>query len=60
MAEARRRSQAKLAELEIMHRDSLKSVQDPLERSQSEERYGGERRRIEQALERELERLRSN
>ena len=58
MTEARRRTDAKLAELEIMHRDDLARVPDPMARAEAEERYRIDRRRIEDALERELSRLR--
>ena len=59
MAEARRRGKAKLAELEIMHRDARAALADPIERANAEEHYQIDRRRIEEALERELAQLRS-
>ena len=59
MAEARRRAEAKLAELEILHRDRMRGHSDPIERSQAEERYQIDRRRIERALDDKLARLRA-
>ncbi len=58
MAEARRRSEAKLAELEILHRDSLAGQQDPMARSEAEQHYRIDRQRLEESLERELATLR--
>ena len=55
MAEARRRAEARLAELEILHRDRLRKGAEPAE---EEEGYLRERRRIEEDRERALERLR--
>jgi hypothetical protein len=60
IAEARRRSEAKLAELEILHRDRLEGLRDPLARREAEEHYHRDRRRIREALERELARLRES
>lgn len=60
IAEARRRAEARLAELEILHRDKLRGRADPAEREEEEERYQGERRRIEGERDREVERLRSS
>src|ERR1044071_4311027 len=39
VAEARRQAEAKLAELEILHRDRLKGVYDPAKRDEEEENY---------------------
>ena len=36
VAEIRRRAKAKIAEIEILHRDSLAKITDPAEREQSE------------------------
>ena len=59
MAEARRRAEAKLAELEILHGDQMRDQTDPIERSQAEERYRIDRQRIERRLDDELVRLRA-
>jgi hypothetical protein len=58
IAEARRKAEAKLAELEILHKNSMKSVYDPAKRQEDEEEYLRERRRIEDERERKVEELR--
>lgn len=58
MAEARRQAEAKLAEVEILHRDRLAGMRDPTERQQEEEDYRLERKRIETERDRKLEKLR--
>jgi len=58
MAEARRQAEAKLAEVEILHRDRLAGMRDPAEREQEEEDYRLERKRIETERDRKLEKLR--
>jgi hypothetical protein len=60
IAEARRRAEAKLAELEIMHRDKLAGLRDPMTRGEAEEHYRRDRQRTEEALERELAKLRDS
>ncbi|RMH21018.1 MAG: hypothetical protein D6696_06705 [Acidobacteria bacterium] len=57
MAEVRRKAKAKLAELEIMHRQRLREI-DPAARREEEEGYQRERRRIEDECERRLAELR--
>ena len=54
--DARSRHQAKLAELEILHRKNLSA--DPAKRRQEEEKYRAEKRRLSERLEREVERIR--
>lgn len=58
IADARRKAEAQLAELEILHEDRLKTLYDPEGRQKEEEEYHDERRRIEEARDREIERLR--
>ena len=58
VAEVRRQAEAKLAELEILHRDRLRSVRDPAKRQEDEEEYVRERRRIEDDRERKVAKLR--
>ncbi len=55
IAELRRKAGAKLAELEILHRDRLPTAADP---NQSEEEYRCDRRRIEEDRDRKIARLR--
>ncbi|HEX4956106.1 MAG TPA: hypothetical protein VF017_22185 [Thermoanaerobaculia bacterium] len=58
MAEVRRQAEAKLAEIEILHRDRLKNLYDPAKRQEEEEDYLLERRRIEAGRDAKIERLR--
>jgi hypothetical protein len=58
MAELRRQAEAKMAELEILHRDSLKRNFDPAKRKEDEEAYVRERSRIEEDRDRKITRLR--
>jgi hypothetical protein len=58
IAEARRKAEAKLAELEILHKNRLKTVYDAAKRQEEEEEYVRERRRIEDERERKVEELR--
>ena len=52
----RSRHQAKLAELEILHRKNLST--DPARRAREEENYRAEKRRLAGRLEREIGRIR--
>jgi hypothetical protein len=58
MDEVRRRGEAKLAELEILHRDRRARLADPAAREEEEKQYLVERRRIEDERERGLAKLR--
>jgi len=58
MAEARRQAEAKLAELEILHQDALKTVREPAKRKEAEDTYVRERQRIEADRDRKLDKLR--
>ena len=58
VAEIRRQAEAKLAELEILHRDSLRKAFDPGKRQEAEEDYVRERRRIEEDRDRKIVKLR--
>ena len=59
MAEVRRQAEAKLAELEILHRDRLKGIYDPPAREREEQDYVLERRRVEAERDRKLDKLRA-
>jgi hypothetical protein len=59
VAEARRQAEAKLAEIEILHRDRLKGIYDPAKRDEEEETYRLERRRIESERDRKIDKLRA-
>jgi hypothetical protein len=58
VAELRRQAEAKLAELEILHRDRLRKGVDPAKRQEEEDDYVRERRRIEDDRDRKIAKLR--
>lgn len=58
VAELRKQAEARLAELEILHRDRMKGIYDPEKRKQEEEDYVLERRRIEEERDRKIAKLR--
>jgi hypothetical protein len=58
IAEARRKAEASLAELEILHQNRLKTIYDPAKREEEEQDYRRERARIEDHRERKVEELR--
>jgi hypothetical protein len=58
IAEARRFTEAKLAELEILHRDKMKRLEDPAKREEQEEFYRLEKARLAAEGEAAVERLR--
>ena len=59
IAEARRHTEAKLAELEILHRDKLKKLDDPTQLAEQDEFYRLEKARIESDGESRVAKLRS-
>lgn len=58
IAEIRRQAEAKLAELEILHRDKLRKEPDPTKAAEQEDYYLRERQRIESERERKIEQAR--
>lgn len=58
MAEIRRVSGAKLAELEILHKDRMKNLTDYTKRAEQDEYFKRERQRIEEDRDRKIEKLR--
>jgi len=58
VAEIRRQAEARIAELEILHRDRLQKLQAPEEREKEEQDYVHERQRIEEQRERKVTKLR--
>lgn len=58
IGEVRRQAEAKLAELEILHRDRIRKVLDPAKRQEDESNYVRERQRIEEDRDRKIEKLR--
>jgi hypothetical protein len=58
ITDERRKADARLAELEILHKDRLKSMYDPAKREEEEADYVRERRRIEEDRDRKIGELR--
>lgn len=58
IAEARAVAASRLAEREILFRDALRKVFDPVEREKAEGEYGIDRSRIEADRDRAIERIR--
>jgi hypothetical protein len=58
IADLRRKAEAKIAELEILHKSSMRTVYDPAKRQEDEEAYLRERHRIEDDRDRKVEELR--
>lgn len=58
ITEERSKAEARLAELEILHKDRLKSMYDPAKREEEEADYVRERRRIEEDRDRKIGELR--
>jgi hypothetical protein len=58
IAELRSQYQAKIAELEILHRSQVAGIIDPAEREVAEEQYRRERGRLERERESKVERAR--
>lgn len=59
IGKARQQAEAKLAELEILHKDRLRKIADPAKRQEEEEDYVRERRRIEGDRDRKIEKVRA-
>lgn len=57
--EVRQRCDAKLAELEILHRDRLKRLAEPEARQQEKEEYVRQRKRLETERDRKVDALRN-
>lgn len=58
IAEVRRQAEAKIAELEILHRDKLQKLADPTKIDEQEEYYLLERQRISEDADRKVAKLR--
>ena len=58
IAEARKATEAKLAELDILHRDKMKRLEEPAKREEQEEYYRREQERIRAEGEAAVARLR--
>ena len=60
MAEVRRKAEAALAELEILHRDTIRKAEDPGALQEAEEQYRRERLRIEERRDSDIAKLRAD
>ena len=58
VAEARRVAASRLAEREILFRDSMKKIEDPAEREKAEREYQFDRQRINEDCDRAIEAIR--
>ncbi len=58
VAEVRRKAEAKIAEIDILHRGRLAALVDPAEREPVEKEIRHERQRVEDKRDREIERIR--
>ncbi len=58
IAEARRVAASRLAEREILFRDAIKKIADPVEREKTEREYQVDRQRINDDCERSIEAIR--
>lgn len=59
IAEVRSRYQAKIAEVEILHRGNVAGIMDPLAREEAEANYRQERGRLERERDGKIEQLRN-
>ena len=60
IAEERRKAKAKVAELEILHRDKMAGLADPIERQQEHEDHRLEKLRVQERRDRNIETLRGD
>lgn len=59
IAELRRKARARLAELQILHRDQIVGEADPAKIDEAEENYRRDRDRVERTLESDIARVKS-
>lgn len=59
IAEIRSRTEADLAKLEILLRDRLQTLHDPVERAAAQREYAIDRQRLEEQRDRKIEKLRA-
>ena len=60
IAEIRSRTQASLAKLEILLRDRLQSLHDPVDRAAAQREYAIDRQRLEDQRDQKIEKLRTD
>ena len=58
IAEVRNRTEASLAQLEILLRDRLRTLHDPVERADAQKEYAVERQRLERQRDHKIDQLR--
>ncbi len=59
IAEIRQKAEARIAQLEILLQDRLRSTGDPAERETARQEYRSERRRVEERRDREIDQARA-
>jgi hypothetical protein len=57
IADVRRQAEAKLAELEILYRDRIRGIGDPIRLAEEEDHYQRDRRHVESERDQKLARL---
>jgi len=60
IAEVRGRTEAGVAKLEILLRDRLRTLHDPVERAEAQREYAIERQRLERQRDQKIEKLRGD
>ena len=59
IADIRQRTEASVAQLEILLRDRLQQLHDPIERAEAQKEYSIDRQRLEEKRDTEIEKLRN-
>jgi hypothetical protein len=57
IAEVRRQAEAKLAEIEILYKDRIRGIGDPIRLAEEEDHYQRDRRQVESERDQKLARL---
>lgn len=60
IADIRSRAEASLAKLEILLRDRLRTLHDPVERAEAQREYAIDRQRLEEQRDHKIEKLRTD
>ena len=60
VAEVKRRAEAKIAELQILHKDRLAKLGDVMQRQEEEQDFQRERQRVEDEKERKIRQIRGS
>ena len=59
IADIRQRTEASIAKLEILLRERLQSLHDPIERAEAQKEYSIDRQRLEEKRDQKIEKLRT-